>query len=724
MAILPSYDSFFSSYSRKPERGYSGTCIFTNRSTCVPVRAEEGLSGLLPVEQQRGTRSGEKAEGFIEGALSNETIALNMADVKTIDLEGRTTMVDMGLFVLINMYCPNETNEERLDFKLAFNAMMEARILGLISAGREVIAVGDFNICAKVIDHCDPVKRANDHPAYGAFENHPARKWFNQFVTSDPAKELFSNGGTARMVDLGRYFYPDRKGMFSHWETRINARETNYGTRLDYIICTPGLLPWVKTCEVQNSILGSDHCPVVADFHDSITDAEGTVHGLWEAINPPGRKSGEEVEPPRLAARNYPEFGKEQKLLSTFFGKKSAKAESPVVSEPAATTSTSSAVPLSSPIALSTHASETALETAQAASSSNVNGVSALPSRPPLVPSHSSSTISQQASKSAQSVPQSPSIDLTLHDEEEEGEEQEVVAGPSRSRQPDASASTSKRKREKEPLVSRSPSVSISSNERRESSLVPSVGKKKTKGQQTIASFFKPPAPPASSSTEMKKDRKGKGKAKTQEEDASVGATTSGENRVEGVALSSNSSKETEDDDELQVVEGSTPSAENVNGKPKKRDSAVAPVKYTDEDIDEEDEDDIRMVLSKLLLRYSGFHVGHWLMFAFRSCRLWIHHFHPRTASTTPRLHRPGRRSSAQRYLRSVRDIRNQPSNGPSISVSAQHAYSTCHFRLTIVLSCLSWHQQRQGFLAVPAAHRRRLRQGPVERQGESGVPV
>lgn len=314
MAILPSFDSFFSSYSRKPEKGYSGTCVFTKKTTTVPRKAEEGLSGRLP------RHNGAEAEEAIDGAPQEHDVALNPADVKAIDSEGRTTMVDLGLFVLINLYCPNETNEERLDFKLAFNSLLEARVQNLVRSGRQVVVLGDLNIAAKPIDHCDPVRRSKDSP-HGGYEDHPARKWFNEFI---------GEGGT--MVDLGRHFHPNTKSMFTHWETRINARETNYGSRIDYILATPGLLPWIKGCEIQPQVYGSDHCPVIADFHESIEDESGHTLHIWDLINPPGRPrdeagQGVHVDLPRLAARHFPAFGKEQRLLSNFFSKGSPNPE-------------------------------------------------------------------------------------------------------------------------------------------------------------------------------------------------------------------------------------------------------------------------------------------------------------------------------------------------------------------------------------------------------------
>lgn len=103
------------------------------------------------------------------------------------------------------------------------------------------------------------------------------------------------------------------------WNTKISARATNYGTRIDFILITPGLVPWVKAADIQPSLKGSDHCPVYIDLRDEIISADGSKVKLVDVI---GAKliAGESPEPPRLAAKYWDEH--KQKLLSTFFGKK------------------------------------------------------------------------------------------------------------------------------------------------------------------------------------------------------------------------------------------------------------------------------------------------------------------------------------------------------------------------------------------------------------------
>lgn len=162
MANMNNYDSFFSFY-RKMVRGIHGTAIFTRRDVVIPVKAEEGIgSALLPASMTASDRVG--------GYPLSSDVDLDYTKMKELDAEGRTTVIDTGMFVLINLcvhfvlgrsiaykrdelisippcfvsYCPNETNDQRLVFKNEFNAMVDRRVRNLIAKGREVIVVGDL----------------------------------------------------------------------------------------------------------------------------------------------------------------------------------------------------------------------------------------------------------------------------------------------------------------------------------------------------------------------------------------------------------------------------------------------------------------------------------------------------------------------------------------------------------------------------------------------------
>ena len=293
----------------------------------MPVKAEEGISGVLQANDRPMIPVKDRIGGYPSSSAIDD-LDLSQQELADLDTEGRTTVVDMGLFVVINVYCPNQTNEERLMFKMAFSQVLEMRIRALIAAGREVILVGDINVVATELDHCDPSHSGGPD---GYMDTLP-RKWFQRLI-----------GPGGPLTDVTRRFHPDRTGMFTCWETRINAREGNYGTRLDYICVTPALLPWIKGSDIMNTIKGSDHCPVFVDFFDQRTLDDGTTVDLWPLINPPNRSRDETPEAPAFSARNYQEF--KVRNLSSMWSKQPKPSPSPSPALPAPTSQT----PASSP---------------------------------------------------------------------------------------------------------------------------------------------------------------------------------------------------------------------------------------------------------------------------------------------------------------------------------------------------------------------------------------
>lgn len=111
------------------------------------------------------------------------------------------------------------------------------------------------------------------------------------------------------------------------WNTKISARETNYGTRIDYVLVTPGVLPWIKAADIQPSIKGSDHCPVFVDLHEEITTDTGERLVLRERVHMD--VDAAKREPPRLAAKHWSEFQGKQTLMSSFFTKRVAETSPP-----------------------------------------------------------------------------------------------------------------------------------------------------------------------------------------------------------------------------------------------------------------------------------------------------------------------------------------------------------------------------------------------------------
>jgi len=312
----------------------------------VPLKSEEGLTGLIqpkpPLKpSERISQLGTYPPDFEYPTVPDDEDEI---DYKDLDSEGRAIIVDLGLFVLISVYCPNDGTgtEERGKFKMDYHRLLEARVDGLIKAGREVMVVGDLNACASVHDHCEGQLMVDRGLAEGlegeeGFWGLDCRRWIRDWLVRDDGR------GGGRMVDIVRKFWPDRKGMYTckplsfpsksfptdqslelGWNTKISARETNYGTRIDFILVTPGLVPWVKAADIQPQIKGSDHCPVYVDLWDEITQPDGTIVKLSSVLGAQPNDDGP-AEPPRLAAKFWDEY--KQKLLSTFFGKERKTAE-------------------------------------------------------------------------------------------------------------------------------------------------------------------------------------------------------------------------------------------------------------------------------------------------------------------------------------------------------------------------------------------------------------
>ena len=70
------------------------------------------------------------------------------SDLVALNAEERALVLDFGHFVFINVYCPDETSDACLPFKMNYHLMLQECVNERIKEGREFIVVGDINICA------------------------------------------------------------------------------------------------------------------------------------------------------------------------------------------------------------------------------------------------------------------------------------------------------------------------------------------------------------------------------------------------------------------------------------------------------------------------------------------------------------------------------------------------------------------------------------------------
>ena len=288
-----------------------------------------------------------------------------MEELRLLDSEGRCIITDHRAFILFNIYFPNEGSDPvssesndrisiaRSDFRIMYYKAIEIRLRALIQAKRECIVVGDFNVTHQEIDHCDPQKNKKELNITH-YQNTRGRMWFHNLLiqnhdiykslenimfqmcepnVNDPTHQYKKQNINGIVIDTLRYFRPKEKGLFTHWSNILNARPVNYGTRIDYIVTTPNLIYSFQDSNCLQTIMGSDHCPVIA----SILKWDFTppkIRQIWiDAakicpipcdqlnINSTSNQLAAltPTQPPTLCAKNYSQFQGNQTSLKTFF---------------------------------------------------------------------------------------------------------------------------------------------------------------------------------------------------------------------------------------------------------------------------------------------------------------------------------------------------------------------------------------------------------------------
>lgn len=66
------------------------------------------------------------------------------------------------------------------------------------------------------------------------------------------------------LIDSFRYLHPTERNVYTCFSNQFGGRQTNFGTRIDYILCEGKLDSLVKSASVLITMKGSDHLPVMA----------------------------------------------------------------------------------------------------------------------------------------------------------------------------------------------------------------------------------------------------------------------------------------------------------------------------------------------------------------------------------------------------------------------------------------------------------------------------
>ena len=217
--------------------GYSGTAIlfsehknrFANPKMYIPDGADRFASSetVLPDAQ---------CMTFLGSKSSEEK---SMAS-----REGRIQVLDLDKFYLVNVYTPNSKPDlSRLKLRETEWDPGFLNLLKELEKIKPVVTCGDYNAAHNEIDIARP--KTNHHSA----------------GFTDEERQGITNMIKAGFVDTFRSLHPKavRYTWWSHWG---NARANNVGWRIDYFFVSESMKPKLKTAEIYESVMGSDHCPV------------------------------------------------------------------------------------------------------------------------------------------------------------------------------------------------------------------------------------------------------------------------------------------------------------------------------------------------------------------------------------------------------------------------------------------------------------------------------
>jgi len=216
------------------------------------VRAsEEQVKSVLPARFRwhHHTVSAEK-KGYSGVAMFSRLQADHISttlDKPHLDNEGRVQIHQFGNLTVCNAYFPNgsgrERDNSRVPYKLDFYQTLFNRLQPLFDQGKPVVVMGDFNTAHREIDLARP---RQNRTTSGFLQEECAEldRWI-----------------AAGWTDSFRHFTSDPE-HYTWWSQQAGVRERNVGWRIDYILVSPGALPYLEKARIHPNVRGSDHCPV------------------------------------------------------------------------------------------------------------------------------------------------------------------------------------------------------------------------------------------------------------------------------------------------------------------------------------------------------------------------------------------------------------------------------------------------------------------------------
>ena len=231
---FPGYKVFWNPAKRP---GYAGTAILVSSADLTALDVI-----YWPAGKVRPT--GDFLGGGRNIHLERPNLKLYASETSIAVPEGRVLTLEFKHFYLINVYTPNSKPDlARLSLREKEWDPEFLKYLKELEKVKPVVVCGDFNAAHEEIDLARP--KTNHHSA----------------GFTDEERKGITNLIAAGFIDTFRFLNPDsvRYTWWTHWG---KARENNVGWRIDYFFISKSLRDKLKSAEIYENVIGSDHAPI------------------------------------------------------------------------------------------------------------------------------------------------------------------------------------------------------------------------------------------------------------------------------------------------------------------------------------------------------------------------------------------------------------------------------------------------------------------------------
>jgi exodeoxyribonuclease-3 len=151
------------------------------------------------------------------------------------------------------LYLPNGNPAPgpRFDYKLHWFERLQAYAAELLALELPVALIGDFNVMPTDLDVYAP------------------ERWRDDALFRPEVKQAYADLVAQGWTDAIRHLHPDQR-IYTFWKYWRNSFERDAGLRIDHLLLSPVLAPWLKIASVRRGPRSwehtSDHAPVMIEI--------------------------------------------------------------------------------------------------------------------------------------------------------------------------------------------------------------------------------------------------------------------------------------------------------------------------------------------------------------------------------------------------------------------------------------------------------------------------